>query len=458
MVLKYGGYTFDTIDTDSAVLKHPGFRRQFQIMQLGQIEAIHSGATQMRYDHGEVSSYIDYHMYMVLASKGREPPVARNDSVLHTRVHDIGHMTYSHLTEYLIKARTGIDHHENGVRILTSHLRDSRGRTLLDAIESDGGSPDIVLAMMRGDPAYLSATDLCRNKALGADKLAYTWQDALRVNFDQLPPSWEKLITSLTFVDSGLGVDINSHDGRFNDPIGVVEAMQNFYQRMYTEVYLHPASLSLERSIQRALEHSMNGGAFTPLEVLDFTDGALINRIKDAEVANDHIRQAHHHISAYIERSPWESVVAFKLDVRSKLREEAAFEIDPGFKTQFLNRFQDPQELTRLEERLSSELKHEVLISVLPDPEKVYPIDIPLYAGARMVDTLQNLDPSHFDRLNSQANRTFAIRVLTHPGTHEQMLNRADEIAEKFNGVAREFMEQTELKLPPAKGTASTIR
>lgn len=447
MVKLLRGYAYDTIPEEDPVLNHPVFRRQRAIKQLGQIEAIHSGATQTRYDHGQMAAHIAASIYDVLAQQGRQVPVARQDSVYQSLLHDIGHMCFSHLTEYLIASYTGIDHKENALRILGSQRRDGAGRTIQDALESVGADPQILMGMLKREPRFRDAVTLCSHKALGADKLAYTLQDADRVQFDQMPPSWEKVVKLITCYSDGMGINLDAHDGRFNDPIGVVEAMQNFYQRMYTEVYLHPVSLSLERSIQRSLEHAINGGVFKAEEVLDFHDEQLIDSINRAAASNPDVKQAHKHIDSYVERRPWESVLAFKLDTRSKLRNERAVMIGDEFVNRFLERFRDPRQLTRLEDRLTDRLGQEVLVSVLPDPEKVYPVDIPIYAGGRRISMLQEMDPSHYDRLNSQATRTFAIRVLVPPEHHEHMHQQSERIAEEFSVAAETLMDQCELLL-----------
>jgi len=142
-----------------------------------------SGATHTRFDHALEAMEVARREAKVLKKKGRLP-CPMNDIMLYTLIHDAGHGPLSHAFEYPAKEATGLTHNERALLILDSPLPDMTGKTFADATRLAGGDVEFIRKLLKGHPA----SAICKDKTLGADKLAYTSKDASYCGFDQLPP------------------------------------------------------------------------------------------------------------------------------------------------------------------------------------------------------------------------------------------------------------------------------
>lgn len=404
-----------------SILGHPIVLAQQGHKQLGQLAAVYPGATHTRFDHAGFAAHIADLICETLERNGR--PNSRADIVAFAKLHDVGHPPFSHAVEYLLRDKTGVDHKQRLLQLLDSDIRDGFGRTLADVLHDTGADIDSIRKMVRGESMLAS---ICTDKSFGADKLAYTLMDASRTDFNQLPPDWHNLIPFMTFYERGFGIDVKKrpHDRDttartvvpHDNPIGLVTAMQHFHFRMYAEVYLSPQSLALERHIQKAVEYGIDGGLLVPDDIWSLPDDALVHTIATNDGSNDFRRKAKKALEGYMTRRHFVSAVALKYEnsfLMDNLPGERNVTIEPEFGMAFTRAFANPTNLTRLEDSLTEELKVPVLVSVLPDPEKVQPTDVLLYANGNS-NSLRNVRGDHYRMLEELARVFFAIRLLTH--------------------------------------------
>jgi len=87
-----------------------------------------------------------------------------------------------------------------------------------------------------------------------------------------------------------------------------------------------------------------------------------------------------------------------------------------------------------------------VLCSVLPDPEKVNPNNIPLYLNGKYRGSLKEIRPKHYAKLKEQADSFFAIRILVPPSEHEIMSRKHEDITFCFKEESAKFFERNTIK------------
>tara|TARA_Y100000310_G_scaffold89923_1_gene87071 strand:+ start:31770 stop:33101 length:1332 start_codon:yes stop_codon:yes gene_type:complete len=404
------------------VLNHPVMQRLRWVKQLGQIDGVNSRAVHTRYDHSGYAAKIAKNICEILIQKKRLP-AAEMDIVQHTKLHDMGHPAFSHPVEYVLQEHSDMNHNKRALQLMNSDETDNKGRTLNRVIEESGASPEGVRKLLtKEDPA----SAICSNKIIGADKLAYTFMDAYVCGFNQLPPAWQAILPFITYADDKLGLDVGMQARQQDDPISMVCATQTFYFRMYTDLYLSPESLALERHIQKAVENSIKAGMLNPNDVWNMGDGALVHTIARNNSKDPLVKKAQEHLACYTHSGDmYHRTLAYKFErfLKHGSREEAKSKISPAFASSFLKTFQKPSLLTELEDRLEQETSIPYICSVLPDPEKVRPANITLFSGTRIVDTLKNYNPKHYEMLNECAEREFAIRLLV-PKEHKGYLIR----------------------------------
>ncbi len=429
-------------DDDDKVLNHPALQSQRGHKQLGQIEAIYPGATQTRFDHSGHAKYIAHRICDVLEKKGRLP-CARNDIVQFAKLHDMGHPPFSHAVEYVLRASTKQTHHSRALALLDSDTKDSQKRTLREVLEIDGCDVKNLRKLLNGDPAG----KICTDKTLGADKWAYTQMDAHFCGFDQPPPDWRRLVQHLTFYDGKLGVDLQRTHEQLEHQVSMLCSMQNFYFRMYTEVYLSPKSLVYERHIQKAVEFATKAGVLNPKAVWDMSDGVLegdITKCHASRGKNGLAKAAKEAMLGYSRRSPFVSVIAFKYGKFTKdhLEGEKVIPITPKFGGLFLETFENPFRLTELETALEEEFKVPMLVCVIPDALKVTPEDVPLYEHGKLTGMLSEMVPAHYASLREMARRFFSIRVHVPPSEREPMSRKYKAISGFLSEKSEEYFKR----------------
>lgn len=438
-------WEFDVDGEEDLVLNHPVMEPQRYHRQLGQIEKIISGASHTRLDHSGYARKVARASCRVLRKRGRLP-CAENDIVHATALHDMGHPPFSHAVEYVLKEFDGgKTHHEKALELLESDLKDGKGRTIRDVLEIYDADLDNVRKLLTGsDPTKGGnpASKIFTDKTLGADKLAYTLMDAVRCGFYQLPPNWRKIIPHLTFFKDDVGFDISMIFNQLEHQIQMLTSSQDLHFRMYTGLYLMAMSLAYERPIQKAVEFAIRGDLLKPEDIWGMGDDSLITSIRDAkDRSNKYIKKAQEILRGYCLGAPFVPAVSFKYKQFEidKFAEEVIIPIERDFVTTFLETFSNPLRLTELEEVLEENLKTPVLVSVLPDPNKVRPGTVKLYQNGTYKGTLRDLVPKHYEKLEEEAARAFSIGLLVPQAERENIVRKAKEVGETFMDLSKSY-------------------
>ncbi len=169
--------------------------------------------------------------------------------------HDIGHPAFSHVTEDLC----GKDNDESSLEII---------KRLRKEIEACGIDYPLLLKLATHEnPLYLAVHD----KNLGMEKLDYLERDGL-VTILSRPAGVDYLRKHIYFVNGELAIDEKVVDN-------AIEA-QNFYMKMYKNVYLRKASAIAQRMLQKTVHHLIDAHDITVNDLPNLTDSELLGSLR----------------------------------------------------------------------------------------------------------------------------------------------------------------------------------
>jgi uncharacterized protein len=176
-------------------------------------------------------------------------------------LHDIGHYPFSHALE-----EAGFLHHERlGVAKLD---RDELG----DVLRGLGG-PGLAARigmLIRGQST--SALQGLISGSLDLDKIEYLSRDARMCGVPYGSVDVERLVASLTLVESGGRWEIGVHE----KGISALESLLFAKYQMYRNVYWHHAVRSATCMFKRAVRKTVASGALDPARIAEATDGGLM--------------------------------------------------------------------------------------------------------------------------------------------------------------------------------------
>jgi uncharacterized protein len=187
-------------------------------------------------------------------------------------LHDIGHPAFSHVTESLCTipkeagrgsgagARAGADATKMSIN---SALSLAIIRRLEKEITASGIDFKLVEAMAtHKNPLYLAVSD----KNLGMEKLDYLERDGFYTILSR-PVGLEYLRHHIYFIDGKLTIDEKVVDNAID--------VQNYYLKIYKNVYLRKTSAIAQRMVQKMVYHLIIAGEVRRDELVDLTDSEL---------------------------------------------------------------------------------------------------------------------------------------------------------------------------------------
>ncbi len=268
-----------------AVVDTRAVQRLRYVRQLGHAFLVYPGATHTRFEHALGAYHLARRAVQSLAERGELARVTEEDRTtvaLAALLHDIGHYPFSHGLE-----EAGFPHHERlGVERLG-------GEELAARLEAWGipGLAGRIGGLITGEARHPLAGLI--SGSLDLDKIDYLSRDARMCGVPYGQVDVDRLLASLTLVESDRGVEVGVHE----KGVSALESLLFAKYQMYRNVYWHHAVRSATCMFKRAVRVAVAAGAVTPAWVAAATDGALVERLLGADpgglAARVHARRLH---------------------------------------------------------------------------------------------------------------------------------------------------------------------
>jgi uncharacterized protein len=338
--------------------------------------------------------------------------------------HDIGHPPFSHVTEPLCEVPDEIASDGRGD---AATRRAIKGMSVNSALsfaiirhrraEIEAAGIDFKLLesfAARRNPIYLGVSD----KNLGMEKLDYLERDGLFTILSR-PIGVDYLRAHIYFIDGQLAIDEKAVDNAIE--------VQNYYLKIYKNVYLRKTSAIAQRMVQKMVYHLILAGELDGSELVDLTDSELIGMMRysqDETVrelysllrSRDLFREAivirpenFEHIGARAGKH----ITVFGADARTIKRLAA----DPSLQNE------NQEGLERVEAEIASLAgipTNAVLVVPISSTDRFEAKDIMIYGGLNsprgrrsQLVSLKSRYPAHFKNIEEVAQSYLAFRVCT---------------------------------------------
>ncbi|MBU6500290.1 MAG: hypothetical protein KGJ89_00430 [Patescibacteria group bacterium] len=275
-------------------------------------------------------------------------------------------------------------------------------------IEACGIDYDLLKKMASHDnPLYLAVHD----KNLGMEKLDYLERDGLYTILAR-PAGIEYLRRHVYFINGELAIDEKVIDN-------AVEA-QNFYMKMYKNVYLRKSSAIAQRMVQKMVYHLIAAGEITVDDLPKLTDSELVGFIYFSR--DETVKTLYRFLRR---RDLFREAIIFRPEAFAKSEEKngksvKVFGVTSGeIKGLTSSPSLKQKNLSGLEElegkiaALSGIPKNSVLIVPVFNPDRFTAKDIKIYKSNGNPESLQKLLPAHFKNMEEIAHSYWTLRICT---------------------------------------------
>ena len=254
---------------EAQVLDFPEMQRLRGIKQLGTASLVYPGCVHTRFDHSLGAGALAKRIVAAVRETGTIVDSELEQIIaVAALVHDVTHIPFGHTLE---DERCLFPRHDKGAR-LTKQLNGVFGERLAAV-----GLRDAVTAMLGSDGrAPLWARQIV-SSTIDADLLDYLRRDSY---FAGLAQNYDDRIFRSFIVDNGqLAINMTKHG--MERPDTRSETIQLLRMRYFlTErVYYHHTKVAAGAMISKAVELAHDHGAVSEDELLELTDGKLLERL-----------------------------------------------------------------------------------------------------------------------------------------------------------------------------------
>jgi len=318
--------------------------------------------------------------------------------------HDIGHPAFSHVTEPFCAMPAGIRGMSANSALSLAIIREHKKE-----IKACGIDFALLCALAaHKHPLHVAVSD----KNLGTEKLDYLERDGA-VTILSRPPGLSYLREHIYFINGKLAADEKVVDN-------AIEA-QNFYLKMYKNVYLRKASVIAQRMLQKMVHHLILAGEIAPDDLLQLTDSELLGVIR---LSKDHLVNTLYDLLK--RRNLFREAIVVRperfMDIETKTEKGVAiFGAAERTMARLINsptfRVKNQSGLEAAEAEIAKIAgipPKFVLIAPIATPERFDARDIMIYQdNAKKLVSLRKQYPAHFKNLEEIAQSYLAFRVCT---------------------------------------------
>ncbi len=368
--------------------------KEFQALafkyQLGVVYTIFPMATHTRQAH----SYGAYGLTVELTKKWLDLGLISKDEAkavcAFALYHDIGHPAFSHVTEPLCP----YDNDERGLQIIEK---------LKPEIEASGVDFKLFKEIFaHKNPLYLAVHD----KNLGMEKLDYLERDGLMTNMGKLP-GVNYLVSHTYFIENELQIDRKVMDS--------AKEMQDFYIKMYKNVYLRKKAVIAQRMMQKMAYALIAENSLTGRELMDLRDFELLNKLQASE--NQTVKNL---FPLFMDNLIFREAIVirhkeFAMSHPTDGKPIKVFGVEAGAMNRLAEspNFQqkNPKKLMEAEEAIAKILgapSYNILIVPIVSAERFRGQDIKIY---RSDESLKSAYPAHYKNMEEYGRSYAALRV-----------------------------------------------
>ncbi len=232
-------------ELEKKVIDTPLFQRLRFIKQLDLTYLVYIGATHTRFEHSLGAMHISSKMAEKL---GLDVEKARLSALLH----DIGHVSFSHAGESVIKEFEGMNHEDLGKKLIKEEL------------------PFVLENYSMKDLLHSKEYELCYF-SIGSDRIDYLKRDAYYTG-----------VAYGVLEDDILIERLMEKDNHFAVKYSALEALESFFISrfmMYFAVYLHKTSMIAASMLIEALKNAYKEGELTLKDLIWRGDSFILNKL-----------------------------------------------------------------------------------------------------------------------------------------------------------------------------------
>jgi HD superfamily phosphohydrolase len=324
--------------------------------------------------------------------------------------HDIGHPAFSHVTEPLCELPREIKDDAvmktMSVNAAVSLAIIKRSRKVIAACGIDFNLMESMAS--HRNPLYSAVSD----KNLGTEKLDYLERDGLYTILSR-PVGVDYLRHHIYFMDGKIAIDEKVVDNAIE--------IQNYYLKIYKNVYLRKTSAIAQRMFQKMTHHLITAGEITRTDLIDLTDSELIGIM---HVSNDPIVKTLYGL--YRSRNLFREAIVIRPEKFARTETAAGKHVAIfGVAQKKIERIaedksfrpENQQGLEKLEAEIaaiSGISPENILIVPIHGTERFEGQDISIYEGpGKKLASLKARYPAHFKNIEEVAQTHLAFRICT---------------------------------------------
>lgn len=322
-------------------------------------------------------------------------------------VHDIGHYPFSHVTEPLFT----ISHDLRGIELV---------KRMKDQI-SQCADFDLVLSLSNhSNPLYLAVHD----KNFGTEKLDYLERDG-RATITDRPVGIDYLREHIYWIAPRLAIDEKAVDAS--------KDCQDFYAKMYKNVYLRRGSVIGQRHLQKNVYLAVNSGELKLDDLSEMYDFELLGALRSSK--DPRVKKL---IENFLHRNLFKEAVVLRYkDFVHAERTAEKNKVVIGLDNNVMEQIADSKQLSDYNQAALLAVEHkiakavglepeDVLIVTIVSPERFKTEDISIVTSNGNLASLKERYPSHFLDLAETAKSYTAFRICAQEEHRAQLAQNAE--------------------------------